>query len=228
MSEKITNQIDQAIRELGLGLSKTNEIIFSLGVQLGKHIATSSDEFDRLPFFVECESKLNGAIRKADLNDKIAKLVGNLFYLACADQIKNRGAVAFSIDPSPFKRLNSLEPLIFEKFFIKEGHTTEKDDSDSFLLHFELMGAVGDLFEKYGFCKGLAISCENPYGESSVEISSLQDLPRYIQTDQVEFNRMGISYGGNEMSAKDEEEKFQALFDELSQALMFFHIAHPV
>lgn len=226
MSENMINKIDNAVRELNLNLSPTNERIFSLGIQLGKHIAISGDNFDRLPFFVESESKRNGVIRKEALNDKIAKLIGNLFYLACAEQIKNRGAVAFSIDPKPYNSLHSLDPLIGEKFFIKECHATEKDGSDSCRLHFEVIGAVADLFEKYGFCKGLAISCENPYGGTSVEISSLQDLPRYIQTDQVEFNRIRISYGDNKISATDEEENLQALFDELSRELLFFHIAH--
>ncbi len=228
MNEKMIDLIEKSIRDLDLNLSPKNESIFILGIQLGKHIAKSGDDFDRLPFFVECESKLNEVISRENLKSKIAKLIGNLFYLACAEQIKNSGAINFSINSNPYTNLHPLDKSISERFFVEEVGTKENEGSDSFLIQFKVMGVVADLFQRYGFFNNLAILCENPYGVSNVKVSSLQDLPRYIRTDQVEFNEIRISYVNNEISATDEEDKLRALFDALSEELLFLHIAHPV
>jgi hypothetical protein len=228
MNEKMIDLIEKSIRDLDLNLSPKNESIFILGIQLGKHIAKSGDDFDRLPFFVECESKLNEVISKENLKNKISKLIGNLFYLACAEQIKNRGAITFSIDYNSYANLHPLDQSISERFFVEEVGTKENEGSESFLIQFKVTGVVADLFKKYEFVNNFAILCENPYGVSNVKVSSLQDLPRYIQTDQVEFNEIRISYVNNEVSATDEGDKLRALFDELSEELLFLHIAHPV
>lgn len=221
--------MDCAVRNLDLDRRQINEQIFSLDLQLGRHLAATGEHFDGLPFFKECEQARNCAGRTYELQKKISLLIGGLFYRACSLHIKNCRAISFALDSMSFRNSHPANESIFEGFFIKKISVENYEYSESFLLRFELCGAVADLFKKYEISQYWELVCENPNGETYVRIASQEDLSKHINPNDANISQYSmISSSQEKPSAEKIEKNLNALLGELSQELFFLQISNPI
>lgn len=229
MKENMIVTIDNAVRALDLNWSKTNEELFALGVQLGRHLATSGENIDGLPFFKECEEARNCAGRIYDINKKISAIIGQLFYRACSSQINEIGTILFSLESRSYIDSYLPKESIFKRFFIENVTATNYEYSEALLLEFNLCGSVADLFQKYKIRKQWQLVCENPYSKTSVEITSQGKILSHIQPSEAEISQYAVTSSTQiDLAPAEIENNLNSLLDALHKELFFLQISHPI
>jgi len=222
--EKIDNEMEKLIEN-----SKNLESIFSLGIKLGRHLSASGENFDRLPYFVRNDNFKNSGINIAEISNKICALISSLFFQACADQIKNCGAITFAADAKSYRNSHPLKKSIFEKYLIGEfiGGRSSEDGTD-FIIEFELIGGLADLFYEYKLERRITIAFESGSYETYIELRSLEDLNRRAHSNSVEDDGIFNTLLLRSKDRAESESMAIEFFNKFKQELLFIHIAHPV
>lgn len=229
MKVNMITTIDDAVRALDLNWSKTNEELFRLGVQLGRHLAISGEKMDVLPFFKECEDARNCNARMYEVKKKLSLLVGNLFYRACSSQIIEIGGISFSLKSRSYMDAFLPKESIFENFFIRRVAVLNYEHSESLLLKFELCGSVGEIFENHNYPKQWELVCEDPNGETYVDIVSQEKILSHIQPSEAEISQYAVTTANKiNLAPAGIEKNLNLLLDALHKELFFLQISHPI
>lgn len=213
MTNKKIGEINDAVKALSSSM-RNGEELFKLGVELGKFLATSGADFDRLPYFVERELENSKQERLREKRQAISDVIQRLIVVACAEQIKISGSITF--DSVMYWRGGKLiDDEVADEFFVQCHSVRQEDEEQDFEVEFEIIGELADLFHKYEARTTICVNAHNLDYDTKLVVTNVDDL-------KGTFGRAWINFENN--SAQNDEAKLDEFFDEINKVTMFLQI----
>lgn len=215
MKNKI-DEINAAVEETAATV-RDDERIFQLGVELGRYLAATDEKFERLEFFIRREEERHRDERVREKRKKIGELISKLFYWACAKQIQTSGSIKFDVDEYWRGSLNLFDANIVEEFGVQCKSVTQENEDQDFEIEYEVVGKVGEIFEKYEARKMLWINAYNLHSSTSLTLTNSMELGEAVGKSWMSFDRSG---------RVDDEKKLDELMDELNKATLMIQLKY--
>lgn len=212
MNEEI-ELLNQKIKEHIGQFAGADEVLFNIGVELGRYIERNKIETLRLPFFIEQERIKNEAEIKHKAINSVNAILQTVLVQAHKEQVEDDGYITYDAAYGA-----SNEPLskdIEKKFDIAYKGINQATEGEDFRLSFALKGKIGEIFSKHKVGLTFTTFLKNKRGEVSESITSEDNIESI-------FYRTSISlHSHNENMSLKEVSEFVA---EVEKLYMFFCI----
>ncbi len=216
MTENKVDEINAAVEEAASSI-RNEERIFELGIELGRHLAATGEKFERLEFFVRREEERSRDERIREKRKKIGDLISRLFYLACAKTIEINGSIKFDADDYWRESLNLFDDEVVEEFGVQCKSVTQEDEEQDFDIEYEVVGIIGEIFEKYEARKSMTVTAYNLNSTSKLTISNTLELHEALGASWLSFDRS---------SSNNDEKRLDDLMDELNKATLLIQLKY--
>ena len=216
MTKNKIDEINAAVEEVASSIGN-EERIFELGIELGKHLAATKENFERLEFFIRREEDGARDERIREKRKKIDNLISRLFYMACTKQIEINGSVEFDADKYWREGSNLFDVQVVEKFGVQCKSVTQEDDDQDFNIEYEVVGKIGEIFEKYEARKSISVTVHNLNAVSKLMISNSQELYEALGASWISFHSGAVTH---------DEKRLEEFMEELNKETLLIQLQY--
>jgi hypothetical protein len=157
--DKLNKKIKKHVGEYG----KADEVLFNIGIELGRILQKNDIKELRLDFFVQQENEHNQTEAKRNRIDSVNKIIQNIIGWAHKEQFNKTGTIHYE---SGWRADNKpLSEEVESKFNITYSRINQNNVGGDFDIYFMLNGKLKEIFEKHK----VGIQVETTLGNSSGE-----------------------------------------------------------
>lgn len=212
----MNKQIKALDKEIDLYCKQNNrydEIMFNLGVQMGRLLEKNNISSYRPNAFIEFEKENEAYDRKAEQIRRADKAIGFLIRNAIAQHVDKHGEFIFDAAYHNEK----IDDEFVEKFYIQHEHTTQVNDGDTFEAAFSINGDVADILSKYNVPLTARADVDNTTGDDREAIYDASDIDKIF----------GVSLRINGHYTDLDEAKLTELADDLEKITAWLTLSLP-
>jgi len=158
LNEKVSKHISGRFRD--------DVQLFNLGVELGRLLEKSAVAEFELPIFSELKEKSKVLAEKKLIVKKIEQKILYIVKAAHKDQIKVHGIIRY-FTKSYLNWNEKLSNEISVKYQLQHLNTQQTEVKGDFNLNFELIGDLGDIFQKNSIPSSVLVTLANSTGGDS-------------------------------------------------------------
>jgi hypothetical protein len=173
------------------------ELIFNIGVKLGRQLQEQNITDIRLPFFVEKEELANlvDSVRKTQR--EIADLILNQVHDAINETIEEDGSWTVGVG-SYYRGDGALSEEIVKKYYVQFQSIKQPQTDGDFETSFSVQGKLAEVFNEFEYSPTIQITLDNESGEDNATLDSKHDVKNlysptlmiYVKPNKEELDKL--------------------------------------
>jgi len=190
-------KIEDELKKLTDGYHPDIELIFNIGVKLGRQLQEKNLTDIRLPFFVEKEELENlvDSVRKTQR--EIADLILNQVHDAINETIEEEGSWTVGVG-SYYRGDGVLSEEIVKKYHVQFQSISQPQTNGDFETTFSVQGKLAEVFNEFEYSPTIQITLDNESGEDNATLDSKRDVKNlysptlmiYVKPNKEELDKL--------------------------------------
>ena len=168
-------KIEDELKKVTDGFQPDIELIFNIGVKLGRKLQEQNLTDIRLPFFIEKEELANlvDSVRKTQR--EIADLILNQVHDSINETIEEEGSWTVGVG-SYYRGDGVLSEDIVKKYYVQFQSIKQPQTDGDFETSFSVQGKLAEVFNEFEYSPTIQITLDNESGEESATLDSKRDV----------------------------------------------------
>ena len=168
-------KIEDELKKVTDGYQPDIELIFNIGVKLGRKLQEQNLTDIRLPFFIEKEELANlvDSVRKTQR--EIADLILNQVHDSINETIEEEGSWTVGVG-SYYRGDGVLSEDIVKKYYVQFQSIKQPQTDGDFETSFSVQGKLAEVFNEFDYSPTIQITLDNESGEESATLDSKRDV----------------------------------------------------